>query len=275
MKKVFIESQIANIKLKNKIIRSATHEGLADKKGNPTEAIIKKYEALAKGEVGAIITGYAGVMANGKSSAAGMLMIDSDEAIPYYQKLAERVHQFNTPVILELTHCGRQTNSKSTGMHTVAPSSIRDKLYNEDIPHELTDKEICDIIEHFVKAAARAKKAGFDGVQLHLAHGFLLSSFLSPHMNKREDQWGGSMENRFRIIREILEKTRKSVGNYPILAKINGYEISKDGLKITEAITIAKYLEETGCDAIEVSCGIAEEGFVFARGEFPIEVLIK
>jgi 2,4-dienoyl-CoA reductase-like NADH-dependent reductase (Old Yellow Enzyme family) len=160
-------------------------------------------------------------------------------------------------------------------MPTVAPSSIRDKLYNVDIPHELTDKEICDIIEHFVQAAERAKKAGFDGVQLHLAHGFLLSSFLSPHMNKRKDQWGGSIENRFRIIHEILVRTRKSVGDYPILAKINGYEISRDGLKITEAVTIAKYLEETGCDAIEVSCGIAEEGFVFARGEFPFDVLLK
>lgn len=134
MKKVFSEAQIAGVKLKNKIIRSATHEGLADDVGNPTEALIEKYEALAKGEVGAIITGYAAIMQDGKSPLANMLMLDKDEKIPYYKVLVDRVHQYNTPIFIQITHCGRQTFSRITGLPTVAPSSIKDKLFTEDIP---------------------------------------------------------------------------------------------------------------------------------------------
>lgn len=275
MKKVFTESHIAGIILKNKIIRSATHEGLADEQGRPTEELIKKYEALAKGEVGAIITGYAGVMQNGKSNCPGMLMIDKDELILDYQKLTDRIHKFNTPIIMQIAHCGRQTSSKGTGMPTVAPSSIRDKFYMADKPYELSEMEIYNIIDNFVNAVERVKKAGFDGVQLHLAHGYLLSSFLSPHMNKRKDKWGGNTENRFRIVQEIIEKSRKIVGDYPILAKINGSEKSKDGVKLEEAVKYAKLLEAAGCDAIEVSCGIMEEGLVFSRGGFPFDMIME
>ncbi|SEP47329.1 NADH:flavin oxidoreductase [Propionispora vibrioides] len=275
MEDVFTEAHIAGIKLKNKIIRSATHEGLADEVGNPSEALIKKYEVLAKGGVGAIITGYAAIMKNGKSPLVNMLMIDKDERIQYYKRLVERVHQYNIPIFLQITHCGRQTFSKTTGLPTVAPSAIKDKLYNEDIPQELNESGIYEIVENFASAIERAKKAGFDGVQLQLSHGYLLSSFLSPHMNKRIDKWGGSSENRFRIVKEIMKKSREKVGDFPIIAKINGYEKSKDGLKLDEAILIAKYLESSRCNAIEVSCGIAEEGFMASRGSFPFEMIAK
>ncbi len=275
MKDVFSEAHIAGVKLKNRIIRSATHEGLADDMGNPTDALIDKYEALANGQVGAIITGYAAIMQNGKSPLFNMLMIDKDEKIPYYKKLVDRIHQYNTAIFLQITHCGRQTFSRTTGLPTVAPSAIKDKLYNEDIPRELNDSEIHEIIENFVRAIERAKEAGFDGVQLQLSHGCLLSSFLSPHMNKRKDKWGGSTENRFRIVQEIMERAREKVGNYPIITKINSYEKSKDGMKLEEAIVIAKYLEKLGCDAIEVSCGIGEEGFTVTRGDFPFDMIAK
>lgn len=275
MKEVFSEASIAGIKLKNRMIRSATHEGLADASGNPTDALLEKYEALAKGEVGAIITGYAAIMQNGKSPLANMLMIDQDERIPSYKKLVDRVHQYNTPIFLQITHCGRQTFSRVTGLPTVAPSSIKDRLFHEDVPIALSDAEIYEIIGNFVNAIERAKRAGFDGVQLQLSHGYLLSSFLSPHMNKRKDQWGGSTENRFRIIKKIMESAREKVGDYPIIAKMNGYEKSRDGLKPDEAVLIAKYLERSKCDAVEVSCGIAEEGFMALRGDFPFAMIAK
>ncbi|HBF39375.1 MAG TPA: NADH:flavin oxidoreductase [Firmicutes bacterium] len=275
MKDAFLEGKIAGIQLKNRIIRSATHEGLADEAGNPTAALIKKYEELAKGEVGAIITGYAAVMQNGKSPLLNMLMIDKNENIPHYKELTDRVHQYNTAIFLQVTHCGRQTFSRVTGMPTVAPSPLKDKLYNEDIPQEVTNFEIDEIVNNFVSGIVRAKKAGFDGVQLQLSHGYLLSSFLSPHMNKRHDQWGGSTENRFRIVKEIMERAREKVADYPILAKMNGHEKSKDGLKLEEAIVIAGNLEKASCDAIEVSCGIAEEGFVATRGGFPFAMIAR
>ena len=146
-------------------------------------------------------------------------------------------------------------------------------MYNEEMPHALSEAEINEIIDNFVLAVQRAKKAGFNGVQLHAAHGYLLSSFLSSHMNKRTDKWGGDTENRFRIIGEIIRQARARVGEYPILAKINAYEKSKDGIKLEEAVKISRYLEQAGCDCIEVSCGIAEEGFVTTRGDFPFEMI--
>lgn len=275
MKDIFKEVKLREVKLKNRIFRSATHEGMSDKKGRPTRELIKKYEALAKGEVGAIITGYVGIQQNGKSPLKNMLMIDNDDNIKAFEELTSKVHIYNTPIFLQLAHCGRQTRSKVTRYKTVAPSPIRDKLYNEDKPNQLSECEIYEIIDNFVLGIERARKAGFDGVQLHLAHGYLLSSFLSPHMNKRNDKWGGNFENRFRIIKEIMEKARKLADDFPILVKINAYEKSKDGMKIEEAIKISKYLEELGCDAIEVSCGIAEDGFLISRGGFPFDILVK
>lgn len=273
MKSVFGDAEIAGVKLKNRIIRSATHEGMADKNGSPTEMLMKKYELLARGEVGAIITGYAGVQQDGKCSLCNSLMINSDLQIRFYQELTSRVHELDTPIFLQISHSGRQTRSKIIGFTTVAPSPIRDKMYSEDIPHALSETEINEIIDNFVLAIERAKKAGFDGVQLHAAHGYLLSSFLSPHMNKRNDKWGSNTENRFRIIGEILRQARARVDEFPILAKINAYEKSKDGIKIEEAVRISMYLEKAGCDGIEVSCGIAEEGFVTTRGDFPFEMI--
>lgn len=274
-KSVWDETEIAGIKLKNRIIRSATNEKMADEQGKPTEMLFRKYEALAKGEAGAIITGFSGVQPNGKSPNGMMLMMDRDENIEPCRKLTARVHQYDTPVIMQLAHCGRQTSPKATGYPTVAPSPIKDKLYRESIPKELTEAEIYQVIEDFVLAIERAKAADFDGVQLHLAHGYLLSSFLTPHMNKRKDQWGGSTENRFRIAEEIIQLARKRVGDYPILVKMNAWESSRDGIKLPEAIKIAKMLEEAGYDAIEVSCGIIEEGFVTPRGEVPYEMIIQ
>lgn len=273
MKCVFGDVEIEGVILKNRIIRSATHEGMADKNGSPTEKLIKKYELLAKGEVGAIITGYAGVQQNGKSSMHSMLMIDSDAQIEPFRELTHRVHKYGTPVFLQIAHCGRQTYSKITGFPTVAPSAIKDNRFNEEIPHALLENEINEIIHNFVLAVERAKKAGFDGVQLHAAHGYLLSSFLSPHMNKRSDKWGGNIENRFRIVGEIMQQARAKVGNYPILVKINAYEKSMDGIRTEEAVTISRYLEQEGCNGIEVSCGIMEEGLITIRGDIPFEMV--
>lgn len=273
MNSVFGDAEIAGVTLKNRIIRSATHEGMADKNGCPTEIMMKKYELLAMGEVGAIITGYAGVQQNGKSPMHNMLMIDSDSQVEPFRELTRRVHEYSTPVFLQIAHCGRQTRSKVTGFPPVAPSPIRDKIYNEEVPHALSEDEIRELIDKFALAVERAKKAGFDGVQIHAAHGYLLSSFLSPHMNKRNDRWGGTTENRFRIVGEIIRQARARVGEYPILAKINAYEKSKDGIRTEEAVIISRYLEMEGCDGIEVSCGIAEEGFVTTRGDFPFEMI--
>jgi len=264
---VFEQTSLAGIQLKNRIIRSATHEGMADEKGFPTEKLNKLYIRLAKGGAGAIITGYAGIQADGKSPLLAMLMIDSDDAIPAYREITRAVHEYGTPIIMQIAHCGRQTRSKSTGMQTVAPSAIRDKFYSEDMPKELSDAEIIRIIDNFVSAIVRVRQAGFDGVQLHLAHGYLLSEFLSSHSNRRTDRWGGSTENKYRIVGEIFKRAREQVGDYPILVKMNAHDGRRNGMKIEEAVQISRMLEQSGCAAIEVSCGIFEDGLYTIRGE--------
>jgi 2,4-dienoyl-CoA reductase-like NADH-dependent reductase (Old Yellow Enzyme family) len=153
---VFEHTSFAGIKLKNRIIRSATHEGMADEKGFPTEKLKKLYVRLAKGDAGAIITGYAAIRADGKTSLFAMTMIDNDKSIPAYRAITKAVHKFDTPIIMQIAHCGRQTRSKSTGLPTVAPSALRDVFYSEDMPKELSEDEIDEIIDDFVSEIGRA-----------------------------------------------------------------------------------------------------------------------
>jgi 2,4-dienoyl-CoA reductase-like NADH-dependent reductase (Old Yellow Enzyme family) len=277
MKQVTFEpTSLAGIKLKNHIIRSATYEAMADEKGCPNEKLKKLYINLAKGEVGAIITGNAGVQANGKASLFNMTMIDSDDKISAYREITNAVHEYGTPIIMQIVHCGRQTRSKITGLPTVAPSALRDAFFNEDIPKELSDDEINEVIDNFVAAIIRTKQAGFDGVQLHLAHGYLLAEFLSSHSNRRKDRWGGSTENKFRIVGEIFKRAKEKVGEYPILVKMNAHDGRRKGMRIEEATLIAQMLEKSGCAAIEVSCGCFEDHLYTIRSEkLPAEAVME
>jgi len=192
---LFDESTISGISVKNRIIRSATHDGLADENGAPDKKLISKYVNLAKNEVGCIITGYAAVSKNGVSPYPRMMKIYDDSVIDKYKELTDAIHKHCTPVILQIAHCGRQTSSKAIGMQKVAPSNVLHTFY-PDKSKVLSDDEIYSIIDDFVSASVRAEKAGFDGVQLHGGHGYLLHDFLSPYGNRRKDSWGGSLENR-------------------------------------------------------------------------------
>jgi 2,4-dienoyl-CoA reductase-like NADH-dependent reductase (Old Yellow Enzyme family) len=273
---VFEQTQLAGMTLKNRIIRSATYEGMADENGFPsTEQLKKLYTRLAKGGAGAIITGFTSIQASGKSHALAKAMVDDDKSIPAYKEITDAVHEYDTPIIMQISHCGRQTRSKLTGMSTVAPSALRDTFYSEDLPKELSEDEIDEIIDSFVSAIIRARKAGFDGVQLHLAHGYLLSEFLSSHANRRNDRWGGSTENKYRIVGEIFRRAKELVGDYPILAKINAHDGRKNGMRVEEAVKIAQMLQNSGCAAIEVSGGTTEDGFYTLRGEqLPIDAVM-
>ncbi|MCF6249060.1 MAG: NADH:flavin oxidoreductase [Desulfobacula sp.] len=266
-KKTFETTVIEGIQFKNRIIRSATHEGMADDKGFATDALKKLYVRLAKGGAGGIITGYSAIQPDGKSPLYNMTMIDTDETIPKFKEITDAVHAFGTPIIMQIAHCGRQTRSKITGVPIVAPSALRDKFYSEDMPKALTTDEINTIIGHFVDAILRTKKAGFDGVQLHGAHGYLLSQFLSSHSNRRTDEWGETIQNKYRIISEIYKRARDVVGDYPILIKISAHDGQKNGVRVDEAVKIAKLLEDSGCAGIEVSSGVIEDGLYTMRSE--------
>ena len=270
---VFETSSLAGIRLKNRIIRSATYERMCDALGNPQPSYYELYEKLSSGGAGAIITGYVAVNRTGRMPRF-MGIIDDDSYIEKFRKLSSVVQANGTPIIMQIAHCGGLSTKAVTNTDPVAPSPFVNKLSRQKA-RELSHTEIEDIISDFVKAIIRVRQAGFDGVQVHAAHGYLLSEFLSPHVNKRTDRWGGTTENRCRIIIEILERTRKQVGDYPILIKISAYDFDKGGMRIDESIKVARLLESAGCSAIEVSCGGVTDTFTAVRSnELPIKAAL-
>lgn len=256
--KLFSPFEIKTIKMKNRIVRSATYEKMADEDGFVTEQLINLYVTLAKGGVGLIITGNALVHVSGRS-APKMLCIHNDFYIEGLKKLTSAVHEAGGKIVIQLNHGGRQCASIFLhGNPPVAPSAVYEPVYKVT-PRELTHEEIWELIESFGKAAKRAKEAGFDGVQIHGAHGYLINQFLSPYTNRRNDYWGGDEERRFHFLEEVYQSIRDNVGyDYPVMIKLNACDFVEGGLKLEESLRIAKRLENLGIDAIEVSGGIVE-----------------
>jgi 2,4-dienoyl-CoA reductase-like NADH-dependent reductase (Old Yellow Enzyme family) len=270
---LFEKTKIKGLELKNRLIRSATHEAMADDNGSPTESLFTLYERLAKGGVGMITTGFAFVTRDGK--VKDQLGMDNDGLIPKYRDLTNFVHQNGTAIAMQIAHCGRQTIEDYTGSQPIAPSPVKEKAYLVK-PKEMTEHDIERIIEAFAQASRRVKEAGFDAVQLHAAHGYLINEFLCPYTNRRKDKWGGSIENRMRFLQEIYHRSREQVGNdYPILVKMSAYDNMKKGLKPEEGVAMAAMMADMGFDGIEVSCGIAEDGFSTLRGKAPIDTILE
>ena len=271
---LFSQTTISGLQVQNRIIRSATHDGLADENGAPDEKLIAKYEHLAKNEVGCIISGYAAVSRNGVSPYPRMLTIFDDSGLTQYKKLTAAVHKHNTPIVLQLAHCGRQTSSKAIGMQKVAPSNVLHTFY-PDKAKALTDEGIYGIVNDFIAAAQRAEQAGFDAVQLHGGHGYLLHDFLSPFGNRRTDKWGGSLENRTRIVALIIKGIKENT-HLPVWIKLSAEDNRKNGMRIADAVEICQRLEEAGCDAIEVSCGTVQDGMNTMRSKLmPMEAVFR
>lgn len=270
---VFETSSLAGIRMKNRILRSATYECMCDSLGHPQPSYYKLYEKLSTGGMGAIITGYVAVNRTGRMLRF-MGIIDDDTYIEEFGKLSTIARTNDTPVIMQIAHCGGQSNKGVTNTEPVAPSPFVNRISRQKA-RELSSSEIEEIISDFVKAIFRGRQAGLDGIQLHAAHGYLLSEFLSPYVNKRTDKWGGTTENRCRIIIEILERARKQVGDYPILIKISAYDFDSGGMRIDESVKIAKMLERAGCSAIEVSCGGINDSFPSVRSnELPVKAAL-
>lgn len=272
MPDLFETTRIKTLELKNRIVRSATHEGMSDENGFPQPALIKLYERIARGGAGLIISGYAYVSRDGNSNLFRMQAIDRDAHIPAYRELVDRVHAAGARIAMQIAHCGRQTTREAAGTQPLAPSAVRDQALLTT-PRPMTDRDIQRIIEAFAQAARRVKAAGFDAVQLHAAHGYLLNQFLCPRTNRRTDLWGGSIQNRMRIIGEIYQRCRALVGeDFPILIKISAYDTKKKGLRLEEGVVMARMMSEMGFDGIEVSCGIFEDNFSTIRGDAPLDV---
>ncbi len=253
MKTLFDQTQLSGMKMKNRFMRSATHDGRADALGHVTEKLICHYEELAKGEVGTIITGLTNVT-DIERIVPGQMAIYNDSFIPEYQILTDTVHKYDANIIVQLVCNGAQNNSKNDGA-LWGPSAVED-LVLKTVAQEMSKEDIETMKAAFINGAIRAKKAGFNGVQLHVAHGYLLSRFLTPYFNRRTDEYGGNTENRARVVVEICRGIREAVGpDYPVLAKINCDDFMEQGLTFEECKLICKMLEEAGLSAVEISGG--------------------
>jgi len=256
MSRMFTPARIGSLEVHNRIVRSATVESLADGAGFVTPELLRLYEELAPGRIGLIITGSAYVRRDGqtrRNQTGG-----SDDAyIPGLRKLARAVHRFGSKIAAQISHGGSQSRQSLTGVAPMAPSAVYN-AYEGQMPREMTVGEIQDVVEAYVQAARRIREAGFDAVQLHGAHGVLLAQFLSPRTNLRTDHYGGSTQNRVRVVQEILRRHREVNGDFPILIKMNCRDFVPGGLEAYEAVEIARILSESGMDAIELSGGAAE-----------------
>jgi len=262
MKNLFEKTAINNIEVKNRFIRAATWDETAEENGHINEVTIKRYEDLAKGGVGLILTGYA-FISKDEHPNPGMFGIYDDTFIEEYKILVDRVHKYETKIAMQIVYGGSQTeHPDASKMNIYGPSAVKN-LVSGITPKEATKDDIRVIVMKFGDAAARAKKAGFDAVEIHAAHGYLLSQFLTPFYNRRTDEYGGGIHNRARIIYEVIEEIRKRVGpSYPIMIKINFDDLMKknQGLTKEESIEIFKRIDELGIDMIEPSAANLSSG---------------
>ncbi len=260
MEKTFFDHvKIADVVLENRFVRSATWEGMCDDSGRVTEKLIDYYKLLAEGGVGLIISGYSFVLADGKQ-LPGKMGIHNDAMVDGLTRLCEVVHQTKSRIFCQLVHAGGQTSSKVIGCQPMAPSSVDFAGY-EAIPREMDAVDIEKVISAFGSAAKRAEKAGFDGVQLHGAHGYLINQFLSPLTNQRTDEYGGSLENRMRFLLRICEEICESVTpGFPVTIKLTAMDHLEGGFQLEEAVAVAEALEKAGVSAIEVSSGTSASG---------------
>ena len=252
--------QIRNTMFKNRIIKGAMSEALANDAGQPNQAHLKLYEAWAKGGLGCAITGNVMVDFRAKNEP-GVVVVETERDLEILKAWANVGKRHGMVQLVQLSHPGRQC-PKGLNKETVAPSAVPFSpalAMSFGTPRELREDEILDIIQRFATSAAICEKAGFEGVQLHGAHGYLISQFLSPLTNKRQDQWGGSIENRSRFLLEAYKAVRSATSeNFIISVKLNSADFQRGGISEEDVIYVFKTMDAVGIDIIEVSGGTYE-----------------
>lgn len=255
MSVLFEPASIGTLALPNRFVRSATAERLSDDEGKPLAELSELYRALAEGGVGLIVTGHAYVHPSGRCHAQ-MSGIYDDALIPDWQAVTGAVHEAGGRIAMQINHGGRQCDPAVVDGPLLAPSPIP---VNGQAPRpiEMGERDIESLIRAFADAAGRVREAGFDAVQIHGAHGYLVSSFNSPASNWRRDNWGGTMPRRVRFLEQVAGAIRDTVGDdYPVFVKLGAIDFCRDGLTEDDGIEIIRHLSEMGLDAVEISGGI-------------------
>ncbi len=252
---LFTPGVIGSLEIPNRLIRSATAERMADQQGNPKPALFDLYRQLADGGVGMIITGHLYVDPTGKCHPE-MTAIDNDDRLDNLKRLTNAVHESGGLIAAQINHGGGNC-APEVVQKPISPSGEILGRFKQK-PAEMTANQIQEVITAFGSAARRAKEANFDAVQIHSAHGYLVSQFLSPATNLRSDQWGGSLENRSRFLQEICREVRGQVGpEYTVFLKFGIADGIDGGLKPEEGFEILRHFENWKLDAVEISSGFS------------------
>jgi len=270
---LFTELKLRNITLPNRLVRSATYEGWGDTHGVPRDGLAACYAELARGGVGTLITGFVYPTQAGRAMQPGQCGIDSDEKIAPWGRIVEqaRAASPDMKLFMQLSHAGRQTRREITGLPVVGASSRQCSYFRQRV-HPLTEEEIQRIIADFAAAAHRAQQAGFDGVQVHAAHGYLIHQFLSPWTNTRKDRWGEPTL----LLQEIIRAIRQACGEvFPVLVKISSGEDSPIHFDIEQVIHTVQCLDALAVDAVEISYGTMEYAVNIIRGAIPINLAMQ
>lgn len=251
MKKIFEEFNLGNLKISNRIVRSATMEFGTTENGTITNKYNKLYENLAKGGSGLIITGAIAINCDSQVKK-DMVNVYDQNFIETFSKTVQTVHKYNSKIIPQIAHGGLISMESSSAMR-LGPSAIIGGK-------EMSKEDITNVINDFCKAALKCKQAGADGIQIHAAHGFLISQFLSPIFNKRQDEYGGSILNRSRILFEIIDSIKSNLGNdFPILIKLNYCDLIENGFSLEDSKWLCNSLDKKGLSAIEISSGLISD----------------
>lgn len=268
---IFTPCQIGPITLRNRIIRSAAFENMAYN-NSPSQDLKDYHVAVSKGGVGMTTVAYAAVAQSGLSFN-GQLWI-REEIIPALKDLTDSIHAEGAKASIQLGHCGNMTHRYTCGCTPVGASSGFN-LYSPTFVRGLRKEEIYGLVEDFGKAVALARKAGFDCVEIHAGHGYLISQFLSPYTNHRHDEFGGSLDNRMRFMRLVINKVMEVAGDdLAVVVKMNMHDGFKSGMQTEECIEVAKELEKLGVHALVLSAGfVSKAPMEVMRGAMPIKTL--
>ncbi|MDR2459352.1 MAG: NADH:flavin oxidoreductase [Deltaproteobacteria bacterium] len=253
MKDIFDKTQLGPLTLKNRIFRASVGDKCIS--GKIEEDNLNLYKELAKGGVGTILTGFTTVESSDREIVP-IFALDEDSLIPQHKELTDAVHAMGALIFSQLVYIGSYTYPalhKNDKLDLVAPSAVK-RIDFDCCPRAATEKEIIEVIEKHAQAALRAKKAGYDGIEIHGAHGFFLCQFMTPYYNRREDDWGGSSEKRGRLALEIYKAIRLKVGpDFPVLIKVNVREEFQGGVILDELIELITKLLALKIDAVEIS----------------------
>ncbi|MDD3276064.1 MAG: NADH:flavin oxidoreductase [Kiritimatiellales bacterium] len=269
---LFTPLKLQNITLKNRVLRSATYEGLGDPSGCPRTELANVYRNLAQGGVGAIITGFVYTSQAGRAMHPSQCGIDDDKKTEEWKTIIEQVKNDFPDIrfFMQLAHTGRQTRSEVTGQPAVGVSSKKCTYFRQPVT-VLSCNEIETIIREFGQAARRAKAAGFDGVQLHAAHGYLIHQFLSPWTNTRRDRWG----HPHLFLEETIRAVKSSCGqNFPLLLKLSAADDNTPGIRLSDTIETIQRMESFHIDAVEISYGTMEYALNIIRGTCPVDLVL-